>query len=119
MKAPLSWLKEYVDVDVEPNILADKLVSVGFEVEEIIKEYYRKALQRVSFTWRNYWRDSTHAGHYSHELRKVTKIERITNILAVDKAFRHYYDRQIKGTMPSKLRVILWKQIWLTVKDKG
>lgn len=87
--------------------------------EEIIKEYYRKALHRVSFTWRNYWRDSTHAGHYSHELRKVSKIERISNILAVDKAFRHYYDRQIKGTMPSKLRVILWKQIWLTVKDKG
>lgn len=36
MKVPYSWLKEYVDVDVEPAILAEKLVSVGFEVEEII-----------------------------------------------------------------------------------
>lgn len=36
MKVPYSWLKEYVDVDVEPAVLADKLVSVGFEVEEII-----------------------------------------------------------------------------------
>ena len=36
MKVPYSWLKEYVDVDVEPQVLADKLVSIGFEVEEII-----------------------------------------------------------------------------------
>lgn len=36
MKVPYSWLKSYVDVDVEPAVLADKLVSVGFEVEEII-----------------------------------------------------------------------------------
>ena len=36
MKVPYSWLKEYVDVDVTPEVLADKLVSVGFEVEEII-----------------------------------------------------------------------------------
>lgn len=36
MKVPYSWLLEYVDVDVTPQVLADKLVSVGFEVEEII-----------------------------------------------------------------------------------
>ena len=36
MKVPYSWLLEYVDVDVTPEVLADKLVSVGFEVEEII-----------------------------------------------------------------------------------
>ncbi|MBQ2714454.1 MAG: phenylalanine--tRNA ligase subunit beta [Clostridia bacterium] len=36
MKVPYSWLKAYVDVDVAPEVLADKLVSVGFEVEEII-----------------------------------------------------------------------------------
>lgn len=36
MKVPYSWLLEYVDVDVAPEVLADKLVSVGFEVEEII-----------------------------------------------------------------------------------
>lgn len=36
MKVPFSWLKEYVDVDVTPEVLAEKLVSIGFEVEEII-----------------------------------------------------------------------------------
>lgn len=36
MKVPYSWLKDFVDVDVAPEALADKLVSIGFEVEEII-----------------------------------------------------------------------------------
>lgn len=36
MKVPYKWLKEFVDVDVAPEVLADKLVSIGFEVEEII-----------------------------------------------------------------------------------
>ena len=34
MLAPLSWLKEYVDIDVTPQELEDKLFSCGFEVEE-------------------------------------------------------------------------------------
>lgn len=38
MKLPLSWLKEYVDIaNISPKDLADKLVNVGFEVEEIIE----------------------------------------------------------------------------------
>lgn len=38
MKLPLSWLKEYVNIDnISPKELADKLVNVGFEVEEIIE----------------------------------------------------------------------------------
>lgn len=37
MKLPLSWLKDYVDIgDITPQELSDKLVSIGFEVEEII-----------------------------------------------------------------------------------
>lgn len=37
MKLPLSWLKEYVDIgDITPQELSDKLLSIGFEVEEII-----------------------------------------------------------------------------------
>lgn len=36
MKAPISWLKDYVDIDVTPEELAEKLLKVGFEVEEII-----------------------------------------------------------------------------------
>ncbi len=36
MKAPLSWLKDYVDIDVTAEQLKDKLFSCGFEVEELI-----------------------------------------------------------------------------------
>ncbi len=36
MKLPITWLKEFVDVDVTPAVLADKLLNIGFEVEEII-----------------------------------------------------------------------------------
>ena len=35
MLAPLSWLKEYVDIDCTPLELQDKLFSCGFEVEEL------------------------------------------------------------------------------------
>ncbi len=35
MLAPLSWLKEYVDIDVSPKELEEKLFSAGFEVEEV------------------------------------------------------------------------------------
>lgn len=35
MLAPLSWLKEYVDIDVTPKELEEKLFSCGFEVEEL------------------------------------------------------------------------------------
>ena len=34
MLVPLSWLKEYVDIDVEAKGLEEKLFSCGFEVEE-------------------------------------------------------------------------------------
>lgn len=36
MKVPFSWLKRYVDIDVTPQILQDKLFGCGFEVEELI-----------------------------------------------------------------------------------
>ena len=39
MKAPLSWLKDYVDIDCSPEELKDKLFSCGFEVEEMVKPY--------------------------------------------------------------------------------
>ncbi len=35
MLAPLSWLKDYVDIDVTPKELEEKLFSAGFEVEEV------------------------------------------------------------------------------------
>ena len=37
MLAPLSWLKDYVDIDVTPKELEEKLCSCGFEVEELIE----------------------------------------------------------------------------------
>ena len=36
MKAPLSWLKDYVDIDVTAQELEEELFSCGFEVEELI-----------------------------------------------------------------------------------
>ncbi|MBE7087978.1 MAG: phenylalanine--tRNA ligase subunit beta [Clostridiales bacterium] len=36
MKAPLSWLKDYVDIDVTAEELQKKLFDCGFEVEELI-----------------------------------------------------------------------------------
>ena len=35
MLLPFSWLKDYVDVDVTPEELKEKLFSCGFEVEEL------------------------------------------------------------------------------------
>ena len=37
MKAPLSWLKDYVDIDIPAEQLMEKLFSCGFEVEELIE----------------------------------------------------------------------------------
>lgn len=45
MLAPISWLKDYVDIEVSPEILAKKLVATGFEVEEII--YQEKKATKV------------------------------------------------------------------------
>ncbi len=45
MKAPLSWLKDYVEIDCSPEILKDKLFSCGFEVEEM--EYVAKHISKI------------------------------------------------------------------------
>jgi len=36
MRVSYNWLKEYVDFDLSPSVLAEKLTMSGFEVEEII-----------------------------------------------------------------------------------
>jgi len=36
MKISYSWLRDYIDLDVEPHSLAEVLTMLGFEVEEII-----------------------------------------------------------------------------------
>lgn len=45
MLAPVSWLKDFVDINVSPETLAKKLVAIGFEVEEIF--YQSKQAQKV------------------------------------------------------------------------
>ncbi len=45
MKVLYSWLKEYVDIDIEPKELESKLFSVGFEVEGM--EYLGENLDKV------------------------------------------------------------------------
>ena len=45
MLAPISWLKDYVDINVTPEELAAKLVAIGFEVEGI--EYQAKKASLV------------------------------------------------------------------------
>ncbi len=45
MKAPFSWLKDYVDIDVTAQELAEKLFSCGFEVEELC--YLGEKVNRV------------------------------------------------------------------------
>ena len=45
MKAPFSWLKDYVDIDMTAQELAEKLFSCGFEVEEL--SYLGAKINRV------------------------------------------------------------------------
>ena len=45
MKAPLSWLKDYVEIDVSAQELAKKLFDCGFEVEEL--SYLGEKIDRV------------------------------------------------------------------------
>ena len=36
MKVPVKWLKDYVDIDISPKELGDKLTMSGSKVEEVI-----------------------------------------------------------------------------------
>lgn len=47
MKLPLSWLKDYVDIDVSVEELQAKLFSCGFEVEDVL--YYGKNIDKIVF----------------------------------------------------------------------
>lgn len=45
MKLPLSWLKDYVDIDVSVQELESKLFSCGFEVEETV--YFGNKIDKI------------------------------------------------------------------------
>jgi len=47
MKFTLNWLKEYIDVDLPVEVVADKLTMLGLEVDNVI-ELYRDL---VAGTW--------------------------------------------------------------------
>ena len=80
MKAPFSWLKDYVDIDITAQELADKLFSCGFEVEELA--YLGAKINRVvvgEVKALTPHPDSDHmqicvvdCGEYGHDLQIVT-----------------------------------------------
>ena len=45
MKVLLSWLKDYVDIDVTPQELEKKFFGAGFEVEGV--EYLGENIEKV------------------------------------------------------------------------
>ncbi len=49
MLVPLSWLKDYVDIDITPQELEKKLFSCGFEVEELTE--VGKEISKVVVGW--------------------------------------------------------------------
>ena len=49
MKAPLSWLKDYVDIDCTPEELKDKLFSCGFEVEDM--DTISRKVAELGYEW--------------------------------------------------------------------
>ncbi|SRR5579875_156840 len=37
MRVPLEWLREYVDIDIAPDVLAERLAGAGLPAEEVIQ----------------------------------------------------------------------------------
>ncbi len=80
MKAPFSWLKDYVDIDITAQELAEKLFSCGFEVEEL--SYLGAKIDRVvvgEIKALTPHPDSDHmqicvvdCGEYGHDIQIVT-----------------------------------------------
>ncbi len=40
MRVSLSWLKDYIPIDTEPEVIAEKLTMAGLEVESVEKRYH-------------------------------------------------------------------------------
>ena len=49
MKFTLNWLKEYIDLDLPVDIVADKLTMLGLEVDNVV-ELYRITSYNVCYT---------------------------------------------------------------------
>ena len=82
MKVLLSWLKEYVDIDVTPKELEEKLFSTGFEVEEVVYlgENIEKIYEEHFETVNKYLFCLTHNNDISEELTQETFYKAIEKI---------------------------------------
>jgi phenylalanyl-tRNA synthetase beta chain len=76
MLAPISWLKDYVDITVSPETLAKKLVAIGFEVEQIV--YQNKTVSNVVVG-----RIAAVERHPNADRLRVTKIDIGSKVLQV------------------------------------
>ena len=85
MKAPLSWLKDYVDIDVSAQELKDKLFSCGFEVEELIyvgQEIDRCVVGKITSIEKHPDADKLKickldCGEYGHDIQIVTGADNV------------------------------------------
>lgn len=85
MKLPISWLKEYVDIDVSINQLEEKLVKSGFEVDEIKylgEEISRCVVGQIKHIEKH--QDSNHlqicklnCGQYGEDIQIVTGAQNV------------------------------------------
>src|SRR5579872_2948065 len=58
MKVPYSWLKDYVDISLSPDELADRLTMVGLEVDRV--EYPWPGIETAEIVWLERIKGSDH-----------------------------------------------------------
>ncbi len=47
MKVPYTWLKDYVETDLEPHALAEKLTMAGLEVDHVDRRWHKVVTARI------------------------------------------------------------------------
>ncbi len=47
MKVPYTWLKDYVETDLEPRALAEKLTMAGLEVDHVERRWHKVVTARI------------------------------------------------------------------------
>ncbi len=58
MKIPYTWLKDYVDIDVEPRVLAEQLTMAGLEVDHVEERW--KNIVTAKIVWKEPIKGSDH-----------------------------------------------------------
>src|SRR5215472_8134327 len=58
MRVPYDWLKDYVDIELAPEELADRLTMVGLEVERV--EYPWPGIETAEIIWLQRIKSSDH-----------------------------------------------------------